>query len=218
MKIEEFERNWEVEGNLDELIKVLKWVHPFEMPKCVQWPQENNKRKFLLVNKFLVDNGIYISNRFHKELKDYASENLGIELDVGKLEPISWGYIANAADSMILRLMEDPVGYSAKLQLRLRYHNGIIRSDVEDNGKGIDEYIQPSIFLKSCWTTKYDLSESIDGVLHGGGGCKLKYARDDTAKLKGRVGFHNKGKDKGAIFWYEMPIESVIKQNAQEER
>ena len=192
-----FERKFIIEGTLEQLENRL------------ELPYENNRHKLHLINRLLSETGIKASERFYDELKVYGADHIDINLSV--LKPLGWGYIANATDSIMLRFIEDPPGYSCRLEIRLRYDGEMIRLDVDDNGKGIDEDIEPVLFSGELWSTKRNLSDNLIGVLHGCGGRSLKETYDSAIELGGSVGYQNKGVDKGAVFWYEIPVGCVIR-------
>jgi len=195
--MENFERTWQIGGNLTQLLS--KTNH------------ENNsnghdpKTNLVLVNRLLVYTGYRASERFHEDLKTHIQLSFGKELNLTLLHSAACGYLANAGDSIMLKFAENPTSYLCNLQIRLQCNNRRVRLQVDDNGKGIDEGVEPFLFSQEK-STKRSLSEKLKGVLLGFDGYSLHQARHIATKFNGRVGYHNKGKDNGATFWYEIPV------------
>ena len=197
--MENFERNWKIEGNLEQLLSRLNLQ------------SKNDTHKLTLINQLLVYTGYGISERFHEELKNYLQSKLKEELNLTLLHALTCAYLANAGDSIMLKFTESSSNYSCNLQIKLRCNKGLIRLEVDDNGKGIDKEIEPFLFSDAQKSTKRVLPENLMGILFGFDGYSLPQARHTTTRFNGRVGYQNKGDGNGAIFWYEIPVLGIPK-------
>lgn len=145
-------------------------------------------------------------NQLEKEHNDFYSETKLYYLD-SQLYYVGCGYATNAVESIIMKSAKNKHKYVGELELRLLADDEKIRLEVEDNGTGIDYKVEPYLFLEPVNSAK----EKMDNV-YGGKGFFLYQAKKYVEELKGEVGYKNKGLNNGAIFWYEVPIKSIIKQ------
>jgi len=110
----------------------------------------------------------------------------------------------NAIDSLLMKAYNDPE-FVATLALRIAVSKQQVMVAIEDNGVGMEKNLEDLILTSSSYSTKrYSLLYG--SVITGGLGAGLKLARNYIEKQNGRLHFLNKGKNKGAIFWYEVPI------------
>lgn len=116
---------------------------------------------------------------------------------------VSYGFIGNALDSMGLKRKKDEL-YVPKLRLYVDQQEKLL-FEVEDNGQGINKDIEPKIFNEIIDSTKRLDSDCIGDV-----GDHMYKSRKIVEKTEGTINFFNKGKNKGAIFWYEITLKSRI--------
>lgn len=114
-------------------------------------------------------------------------------------------YIANACDSVFKRLLSSssPLDYSLEIDLRFTFSNTSLRLDVEDNGLGIAPEVEMKIFHEKVTSKDHPTNVQIGGV-----GVGLLNVQLYSNNLKGKIGFINKGIDKGAIFSFEAPLQA----------
>lgn len=120
---------------------------------------------------------------------------------------VNKGFIANAGDSLATRLQASP-DYIAELAVRLTADASRVRLEVEDNGTGIDEAVEPLLFLERI--KSYKRVPESERIWNGGAGGHLLSAKRKIDALGGKMWYLNKGQNRGALFWYELPIESIV--------
>jgi len=120
----------------------------------------------------------------------------------GPLDYVASGFIFNAVDSLTERWVND-LNFQAYLRLTIDRDESLksIKVEVEDNGTGIRK--GDDIFVAK-YGSKKDYS-----VMHGYEGFHLYNSQVLIEALGGAIGFINKGMNKGAIFWYEVPLASL---------
>jgi hypothetical protein len=174
---------------------------------------DNRERiKFWVINTIIYHSMVSASENIHDDFQSYYLENIG-RLEKGdflqiikNLKYVSDNYVANACDSITSKHTEYPETYSGVLSTRLEYVDGLLRLEVEDNGKGIDKAVEHLIFSSNIKSKKYNEPVNFEGILHGGCGIGLRQTRQWAKYIGAKVGYHNKGLDKGATFWYELPL------------
>jgi len=117
----------------------------------------------------------------------------------GPLDYIASGFIFNAIDSLTERWSDD-LEFQAYLRISVD-NDTALRVEVEDNGTGIKR--GEELFIDR-YGSKKDSS-----AMHGHEGVHLYNSRVLIEALDGRIGFVNKGMNKGATFWYEVPLSSL---------
>lgn len=84
-----------------------------------------------------------------------------------------------------------------------------MRLEVEDTGLGIPQEIEPYLFNDWIASSKRP-ARLHGGKERGGRGEFLAMLHKRVVPLGARVGYQNKGKNNGAIFWYEIPLKLLI--------
>jgi signal transduction histidine kinase len=108
--------------------------------------------------------------------------------------------ISNSVDSVVKRVIDDfDALICVRVKLGLVYNELIF--EIEDNGVGIDENIEEDIFKNVVVSSKRNSS-----IYQGGAGVGLIYVKRNIVDLGGDVYFRNKGKNKGAVFGYTIPL------------
>jgi len=117
----------------------------------------------------------------------------------GPLDYIGVGFLHNAVDSLTERWEYKPEfrGY-VKLSIS---KDQSLRVEVEDNGTGI-------INIENLF--KQHKSKKDPTLMTGGMGNHLFFSEKFVQELNGKIGYTNKGLNQGAIFWYEVPLESLV--------
>jgi len=117
---------------------------------------------------------------------------------------VDLGFCSNASDSIMTMLLRyaDFVG---DLSVRLEGNGETIRLAVEDNGTGIDPEIEPLLFASTFSSPKKQ--EALGEMYLGGRGIHLYEAKKRIEAVGGKIDYINKGKNRGALFWYEIPVE-----------
>lgn len=136
--------------------------------------------------------------------------NLATLLNCSLVRPtfVDEGFCENAADSLTLRLLQHP-DYRAELAIRLQSDGTMVRLEVEDNGTGIDAAVESSLFDEKIASQK----KAEGGIIfNGGAGEHLWLAKKKIDALGGKMWYLNKGRNRGALFWYEIPLESIVVQ------
>ena len=117
--------------------------------------------------------------------------------------------ITNTFDQFILKrsyLGETP----QELIVSVTASDSSYRVSVEDNATGIYPEVEPYLFTMLSETPlngSYKLIEEYSSLgMRGRGGTGLSQLKRFADDKDGKVGYVNKGKDQGAIFWYEAPI------------
>ena len=116
------------------------------------------------------------------------------------------GFCMNASDSLMLMFQRYPK-HVAELAVRVRANETHVGLEVEDNGTGIDPAVEHRLFIEEIRSKKRG---KLKDVYHGGQGIHLYEAKKIIDDLGGRIGHINKGKNRGALFWYEVPLENLL--------
>ncbi|MDP3640169.1 MAG: ATP-binding protein [Nanoarchaeota archaeon] len=120
---------------------------------------------------------------------------------------VNGGFCANASDSLMLMFQRYPE-HVAELAVRMKADETLVRLEVEDNGTGIDPAVEQYLFYEQIDSKK--TRGKLKNVYHGGTGLHLYGSKRRIDKLSGRIGHINKGKNWGALFWYEIPLEKLL--------
>jgi hypothetical protein len=147
-----------------------------------------SKDKYSDINRLIASSGI----KTYRKMQRSIIGNIN-----GWLDYAGCGMIANAVDSLLERMVDDPnfkFFISATMEL-----DEYLRFQVEDNGVGIDSRIEPKRL------------SPIEGYFNGRIG---NHMRDSYQSIRmhlgGDMGLVNKGPNQGAIFWYEVPLEALV--------
>lgn len=154
-----------------------------------------------------IQDGIYeLDDLLETSRKEYEKANPGNRLDFleSHLALIGHCFVWNAIGSIMSRYSQKEE-YSGLLTLELSVENDKLRLEVEDNGKGIDPEIRTHIFVSDKALAKGTLSELV--LDHKGK--TLLQAKSIIKGLGGEVGYVDKGLNNGAVFWYEVPLDSI---------
>lgn len=114
------------------------------------------------------------------------------------------GFCYNASDSIITMCQTYP-HHIAELAVRLTSDRITMRLEVEDNGIGVDTDVERDLFTKHICSQKAG-----NEIFNGGYGVHMHGARIRIENLDGNIGCINKGHERGAIFWYEIPLDAII--------
>ena len=102
----------------------------------------------------------------------------------------------------IHNLMDNAVNYAGEpkqITIRLIVQNGIVRTEISDNGKGISKEELPYIW------DRYYKSESNHRRNVVGSGIGLSIVREILKKHEARFGVESQD-NKGSTFWFELKI------------
>ena len=173
--------------------------------------------KYSCMHHIIFQAGLITSGIFHNEFLDYyantykpeESNHDSVEFKLLKLKMVSEGYLVNACDSLIMKIAENPADDSGILSIRIKYmaNEGILRLEVDDTGKGIDVKTEKKLFSDKMRSSKTAYSNKYGAYVGGAEGVALNMNRDILKEMWGKVGYVNKGINKGATFWYEAPID-----------
>jgi len=136
--------------------------------------------------------------------KSYLSVRARKSVEVN-LAFVNNGYVENAVDSLTMAAL-DGADRKLSLSISMAARNGLLRFAVTDNGTGVDPDVKDAIFKEMIASKK----GRIDGLM-GEEGVHLYYAKRYIESMDGEVGFEDYGKDKGASFWYSVPIGTVLR-------
>jgi sensor histidine kinase regulating citrate/malate metabolism len=160
-----------------------------------------------------------IMNKFNNVLENFLEqyfEHSGIRLNIkyipgrlvtNRLVNNVYCYVGNAIDSVFMRSNNEY--YKGKVKMNISADEHIFRFEVEDNGIGIDSDVENGLF-KIINSKKMG-----DGLTIGGVGMCLYNTKISVNRLSGKCGYEDKGKNQGAIFWFEIPIDQLVKKYAK---
>ena len=114
------------------------------------------------------------------------------------------GFCYNAGDSIIARCSLYPE-HVAEVGIRLASDQTTVRLEVEDNGMGINPRVEKCLFARNIRSKKRRKA-----IFIGGRGTHMHDAKEEIDYRHGKIGYINKGKEQGAIFWYEIPLEAMV--------
>lgn len=186
-----FERICQVTGTLDDFIAKLDY-NPDDLI-------ERMKR----VNLLLVGKAHASREKAYKKLQLSLLKEYGSTAYVEDARRADLGFIDNAGDSLITRMWADQQVY-AEMTLTLTCDGKVISFQIEDNGTGIDPEVESYIFSERIVSKKSD--SKLEKAYIGGVGEHMLDSREDIERLGGDIYLRNKGYNKGAIFWYEIPL------------
>lgn len=115
------------------------------------------------------------------------------------------GLLVNADKDRLMQVMANLLSNAtkfsecgAKVEVSVLRHEGSIRVSVKDNGSGIPEEAQASIF------DRFTQVDSSDQRLHGGTGLGLSIAKMIVEEHGGTIGFTTE-LGKGSVFYFDLP-------------
>jgi hypothetical protein len=192
--MEEFKLTWGAHGTLDEVL----------MGKC---RDVDPKAKLQSANNIITTETIEVLDNANKLLLEYCKVKSGhINYDITY---VGYGFIANAGDSIITRFSREFESYSCDLRASMFSDGQLLRFEVEDNGVGMDKETEARIFQQVA-SSKACAGNPLRGVLSGRCGHHMKDSKKIVEVFDGKIGFTNKGLNKGALFWYEVPLDKII--------
>lgn len=137
-----------------------------------------------------------------KELQNvYRTEVNGHFKIYAETFAVAKDFLENAYDSIIDAFRTSKRHGNGVIHVRLTANDEHIRLEIEDNGTGIDPKLIPKLG-KCDLSTRKDAKYGHMGYL----GIAVHLAWEDIRNFNGECGFKNKGHNKGAIFWYEIPL------------
>ncbi|MBI1968363.1 hypothetical protein HYS49_00470 [Candidatus Woesearchaeota archaeon] len=163
---------------------------------------EAKTKKLRRTNGLLFD----LANSHCERLYDMLASFLGRKVE-NFPDYINWGFCANASDSLMLMFQRYPE-HVAELAVRMTADKTAVKLEVEDNGTGIDPDVEQYLFYEQIDSKK--ARGELKDVYHGGAGLHLYDSKRSIDMLGGRIGHINKGKNLGALFWYEIPLEQLL--------
>lgn len=102
--------------------------------------------------------------------------------------------------SVIQMLLENAINYTRdEIKITIDAYKNNVAFHIEDNGIGIPKSDQPYIFSKFYRSHEAYLTET------EGTGISLFLAKSIIEKHNGKIGLRSGGKEKGSIFWFELP-------------
>lgn len=184
-----FAQSLEITGTREDFKELLQYTAPDEIKLLAK------------INELLTRTACYGCDRLYENLSDLLQCSSGYQPTF-----VDYGFCQNAADSLTLRLLQHP-DYRVELAIRLQSDGTKIRLEVEDNGTGIDATVEPSLFYEKI-ASKKEVEGGI--ILNGGAGEHLWLAKRKIDALGGKIDYLNKGQNRGALFWYEIPVASIV--------
>ena len=137
--------------------------------------------------------------------QSYAEKNHCHFQTLGNLTPV----LVNADHDRIRQVIDNLLSNAAKfttdgssVDVSLATKDGHVRLNIRDHGKGVPSQFKQDIF------GKFAQADSSDTKAKGGTGLGLSICKAIIRLHNGTIGFHNH-KDKGASFWFELPIVSA---------
>lgn len=104
--------------------------------------------------------------------------------------------------SVIQILLENAIAYTKnEIKINIDAYKDKALFHIEDNGIGVNKEDQPYIFSNFYRSHDAYLSET------EGAGINLFLAKNIIEKHNGKIGVRSKGKDRGSVFWFELPVE-----------
>ena len=131
------------------------------------------------------------AEKFHINLKNTIDDKeLYINVDAERFKQIITNLLSNA-----IKFSEK--NGSVKIYSSVKNHN--VRISVEDNGSGIPEEFQSSVF------DKFSQANSSDTRTKGGSGLGLHITKKIVEHMHGTIGFDSKSNE-GTVFWVEFAL------------
>ncbi|MEO9468065.1 ATP-binding protein [Parasphingorhabdus sp.] len=142
-----------------------------------------------------------------------AAKAKGIELDTDRdphlpsallIDPTRFRQLLNNLVSNAIKYTPGPSGkISVSLLSRQRDERRFLRVEVADNGMGVPEDIQSSLFANFTRSPEVERSE-IEGV-----GLGLAICHRLISAMEGDIGLKSK-EGLGSMFWFEIPLEEAV--------
>lgn len=126
-----------------------------------------------------------------------------------KFKFVDKGLITNSGDGIISRLQQEP-SLKPLITLTMACDGGCFYFEVDDNGVGIDPEVEPQIFDRIV-SNKKRLPFNIGSPYSGGLGIHMLESQEIVESSGGSIHFENKGHNQGARFWYEVPVEALLR-------
>lgn len=105
--------------------------------------------------------------------------------------------------AVIQTLLENAIMYTPKegeIQISIERRKNNLVFSVKDNGMGITKEEQPYIFSRFFRSHRAELIQT------EGFGLGLFLVRNIVERLRGKIGFESEGENKGARFWFSLPL------------
>ncbi len=138
-----------------------------------------------------------------EEIKDSAREKgVSIHTDISHDLPLVKAD-ENKIKSVVSLILTNALNYGyegGKVDIALKKEGNNILFSVQDYGAGISKEDLPYIFMK------FFRGERARSVDTSGSGIALSFAQDIIERHEGRIGVYSEGVDKGARFWFSLPI------------
>ena len=116
-------------------------------------------------------------------------------------------YLKNALDSIIIRQARDTSAPDGVVELSFRVYDDVLRVEVKDNGTGVEPTLDDLLFKEDFSSEKGPLKDTLG--LQGKKGYGLEQIGRKMKWCGGQAGYENLGENEGAVFWYEIPLESL---------
>ncbi len=133
------------------------------------------------------------------KLINFAREDLRVNVDAQRLQQVLANFLSNAAK---FSPPEDII------ELRIECIYNTVRVSVIDKGPGIPDEFRSRIFQK------FSQADSSSTRQKGGTGLGLAICKEIIERMGGKIGFISDGV-KGSHFYFELPTEESVQQNAQ---
>lgn len=193
----DFEKHYLITGTLEGFIRKLNLETKEQIEKMKQINRNIiTKAKMNKISGFL-------------ELKTFVLENQEWQFwheQENELQYVENGFIGNASDSLITRIYETPQ-FIPEIKLSFTCNKGLFSFEVEDNGTGINQEVESSLFNYMIYSKKQ--GSELKKAYIGGEGIHMYASKIKITQQKGEIYFKNKGLNQGAIFGYRIPLKRL---------
>jgi hypothetical protein len=180
-----------------------------------KWGEDDLNKSIKTLEEFFKELG----NEFSRQ---YATKTYGealLNLNKHYLPDLAGEMFTNASDSIVLRASKFPdPNYRGEIYLGINVRSGILQVHIEDNGLGINPFVEAKLFTRNpeegipdqSYRTKREIREKDKKILIcGQKGSGLAQLKDFMTLVRGKCDYRNKGHLKGASFWYSVPLTSI---------
>ena len=119
---------------------------------------------------------------------------------VGELAYVTEGFMHNAADSIMEKYLNGH-NYVGEITVEYKFRDKKIRLEVGDNGAGGKYCVKKDLFVSFVSSKNYIPPYALKRE-----GIHMAYSKKFIEDSGGLIGFQDNGENKGAVFWYEVPL------------